>query len=391
MPWFVLQQLLPAWLHAEGIDLATIGLVTLVSLPYTWKFLWSPVLDRYRLPLLGRRRGWAFALQLALLLALASLGAVDPTRQVGAVVAVAALVAVFSASQDVVLDAYRRELLPDAELGLGNAWFVNAYRLSSLVPGALALVLADRLSWPLVHATVAAFMLVGLVTTCLMPEPSVPAPPRTLTEALLQPLRAFLQHNGGRRATALLAFMLLYKLGDSMAGALLTPFWLDLGHTLTEIGTVAKGAALWSSVVGAFVGGWVALRIGIDRSLWLFGGFQILTLLAFAAQARVGADPYWLFAVVSLDHLGAGLSTAAFVAFIARETDRRYTATQFALFTSLVGVPKAVAGATAGFLVAFAGWTNFFLICCAVALPGILLLPLVAPWRSASRMVRAGS
>lgn len=391
MPWFVLQQLVPAWLRASGVDLATIGLMSVVALPYTWKFVWSPVLDRYAPPFLGRRRGWALVVQVGLLLALAALGAVDPATGVRGVAAVAAVVALFSASQDVVLDAYRRELLPDAELGLGNAWFVNAYRLSSLVPGSLGLVLADHLTWPAVHATVAAFMLLGIGTTLWMPEPRVGAAPRTLRAAVVEPFRAFVQRNGRRRATTVLLFMVLYKLGDSMAAALLTPFWLDLGYTMTEIGTVAKGAALWSAVTGAFVGGWVTLRVGIDRSLWLFGAFQVVTILAFAAHARVGADPLWLFGVVSLDHLGAGLSTAAFVAFIARETDRRYTATQFALLTSLVGLPKTLAGAATGALAQATGWPGFFLLCAALALPGMLALPLVAPWRTESPTVAAES
>lgn len=391
MPFFVLQQLVPAWLRASGVDLATIGLMSIVALPYTWKFLWAPVLDRYAPPFLGRRRGWALVVQVGLLLALGALGTIDPSRSVRGVALAAALVALFSASQDVVLDAYRRELLPDAELGLGNAWFVNAYRLSSLVPGSLGLVLADHLDWPAVHATVAAFMCLGIATTLWMPEPRVTAPPRALGAAVVEPFRAFLQRNGGRRAATVLGFVLLYKLGDGMASALLTPFWLDLGHTMTEIGTVAKGAALGSAVTGAFVGGWVTLRIGIDRSLWLFGAFQILTILAFAAHAQVGPDPLWLFGVVSLDHLGAGLSTAPFVAFIARETDRRYTATQFALLTSLVGVPKALAGAATGALAALVGWPSFFLVCAALALPGMLILPLVAPWRTESPTVRAES
>jgi len=391
MPFFVLQQLVPAWLTEAGVDLAIVGGMSLVALPYTWKFVWSPVLDRYAPPALGRRRGWALAVQVGLLLALASLGALDPTTGVMGVAAVAGLVALFSASQDVVLDAYRRELLPDEELGLGNAWFVNAYRLSSLVPGSLALILADHLTWTAVHATVAAFMLVGIVTTWAMPEPRVPTPPRTLRDAVVDPFRAFVGRNGPRRTALVLAFMLLYKLGDSMAAALLTPFWLDLGYTMTEIGTVAKGAALWSAVVGAFVGGAVTMRVGIDRALWLFGFFQLGTLLAFAAHARVGADPLWLFGVVSLDHLGAGLSTAAFVAFIARETDRRYTATQLALLTSLVGVPRTLAGATTGLLVQATGWSSFFLLCAAFAIPGLALLPLVSPWRTNSATVRTES
>lgn len=380
MPLFVLQQLVPAWLRAEGVDLATIGLFSIVAFPYTWKFLWSPAMDRFALPWLGRRRGWALLTQLGLLLTLAAFGLTAPERSVGAVAVVAGWVALFSASQDVVLDAYRRELLPDAELGLGNAWFVNAYRLSMLVPGSLALILADHLSWPAVHATVAAFMLVGLLTTLWMPEPQVQAPPRDLRSAVVEPFREFFTRNGPRSALMLLAFMLLYKLGDSMALALATPFYLDLGFTMTEVGTVAKSAALWSSVAGGFLGGALMLRIGIHRALWLFGVVQLVSILGFAALAEIGPDPRWLFAVVSFEYLGVGLGTAAFVAFIARSTDRRYTATQLALLTSLVGVPRTFANATTGFLVESVGYTAFFLLCAVIAVPGMLMLPLVAPW-----------
>ena len=401
MPLYVLYQLVPAWLRDQGVDLKTIGLFSLVGFPYTWKFIWSPLMDRFALPFLGRRRGWALITQVALLLGLAAFGAFDPTTEIWSIAVVVGAVAFFSASQDIALDAHRRELLPDVELGIGNGMFVNAYRLSSLVPGSLALVLSDRLPWAQVHLVVASFMAVGIVTTLLMPEPHVDAlPPRTFKEAVLDPFREFFSRDGTRSALTMLAFMLLYKLGDSMATALVTPFYLDVGFTKTEIGSVAKGAALWSTVAGATIGGVAMIRLGINRSLWVFGVVQLVTILGFALLAEivpgmlVGTDLASrsggltaLFCVVSGEYLGVGLGTAAFVAFMARSTDKRYTATQYALLTSVMGIPRTFANASAGFLVEGAGgwaglgWTGFFLFCTVLAVPGMVLLVWVAPWR----------
>jgi MFS transporter, PAT family, beta-lactamase induction signal transducer AmpG len=383
LPLYVVLQLVPAWFRDQGLELSTIALFSLVGLPWTWKFLWAPLLDRYAPPL-GRRRGWALLAQLGLLAVLLALGAFDPTTSVPVLAGLLLVLALFSATQDVALDAWRREVLADSELGLGNAFFVNAYRLASLVPGSLALILADQLPWWAVHATVAAFMGVGLLATALMSEPpATESRPRSLREAVVEPFRAFLRARGPGPAALLLAFIVAYKLGDSMATALATPFYLDLGFTKTDIGAVAKVASLWASVVGAFLGGLLMLRIGIARSLWLFGVVQLLSILGFAVLARVGPDRWVLFGVVSFEYLGVGLGTAALVAFVAAITDRRYTATQLALLTSLAGVPRTLANATTGWLVEALGYERFFVLCAALALPGMVLLLWVAPWRGA--------
>ncbi len=381
LPLYVLYQLIPAWLRDEGVDLSTIGLFALVSFPYTWKFLWAPVVDRFVPPFLGRRRGWAIVAQVALLFGLAGFSALSPDRSVGAIAGLAGIVAFFSATQDMVLDAHRRELLPDAELGWGNSVFVNTYRLASLVPGSLALILADRLPWSQVHLVVASFMLVGVLGSIFMPEPKVALPPRANFDmAVVEPFRQFFRSRGTKGALTVLAFMLLYKLGDSMATALSTPFYLDVGFTKTQIGTVAKVAALWSSIAGGLLGGLLMLRTGINRALWIFGVVQITSILGFAGLALAGPRMEVLFAVVSFEYLGVGLGTAAFVAFIARNTDPRHTATQLALLTSLTGVPRTLAGATTGYIVEAAGYVTFFLLCFVVAIPGMLMLPWVAPW-----------
>jgi PAT family beta-lactamase induction signal transducer AmpG len=382
LPLYVLLQLLPAWLRSEGTSLEAIGLFGLVGLPYTWKFLWAPLVDRYVPPLLGRRRGWALLTQLGLLALLLAFGALDAARQTMGVAVLAAIVALFSATQDIALDAYRRELLPDEELGLGNSLFVNLYRLAGLVPGGLALVVADRAPWWIVHAMVAGFMGVGILATLLAPDlPSPPGSPRSLREAVVGPFREFFRRSDVRSALLIVAFMFCYKLGDSMATALATPFYLDVGFTMTQIGTVAKVVGLWSSVTGGLVGGVIIARIGINRSLWAFGVVQMVSILGFAMLSEAGPNLVMLGSAVAFEYLGVGLGTAAFVAFVARATDKRFTATQYALFSSFIALPRTLASASTGYLIQALGYTLFFLLCTLLALPGMLLLFKVAPWR----------
>lgn len=382
LPLYLLVNLLPAWLRSEAVDLRAIGLFTLIQFPFTWKFLWAPLLDRYTPPFLGRRRGWMLSVQLLLLASIPLFGALRPQLDLWTIAYLAAAVAFFAATQDIALDAYRRELLPDAEVELGNSIHVTAYRIASLVPGSLALVLADHLPWQSVFTITALFMLPGVVTTLLVSEPALERPaPRTLTEAVVEPMREFLSRAGWRQALVVLAFIFFYKLGDSMATALATPFYLDLGFSKSDIGLVAKNAGLWASVVGGLLGGIWMLKIGVNRGLWLFGVVQVLSILGFAWLAYVHEpDRLLLAAVIAFEALGVGLGTAAFIAFIARTTDRRYTATQFALFTSLASAPRALVSATTGWLVEETGWFVFFLICTTLALPGMALLLKVAPW-----------
>ena len=383
LPLYLLINLLPAWLRTSGVDLKTIGFFALIQLPYTWKFLWSPLLDRYAMPLLGRRRGWMLVTQLTLLVSIPLFGTLHPKVDILAIVVLSTVVAFFSASQDIVLDAFRREILPDAELGLGTSIHVNAYRISSLVPGALALILADRMPWSSVYLITALFMLPGIALTLAVDEPAlVKGRPRTLREAVVEPFHEFITRNGWRAALLVLAFIFLYKLGDSMATALATPFYLDMGFTMTDIGVIAKNAGLWASVIGGLLGGLWMVKIGINRGLWLFGVVQLVSILGFAWLAYVHQPDRLLLAfVIAFEALGVGLGTAAFTAYIARTTDPRYTATQYALFTSLAAVPRTVINATTGWIVERTGWFDFYLLCTVLALPGMLLLLRVAPWR----------
>ncbi|TDR33033.1 AmpG family muropeptide MFS transporter [Hydromonas duriensis] len=389
LPLYFLINLLPAWLRSEGLNLKTIAAFALIQLPFTWKFLWSPLMDRYSLiPKMGRRRSWMLLTQVALLASMWAYSLFNPTQDIKTIAVISTLVAFFSASQDIVLDAYRREILSDAELGLGNSVHVNAYRLASLVPGSLSLILADHLPWSTVFMVTSLFMLPAIGMVLLVKEPQLVAQtPRTLAQSVVEPFKEFIGRRGWMSALFVLAFILLYKLGDSMATALATPFYLDMHFSKTDIGSVVKGSGLTMQILGAFVGGIWMLKLGINRALWLFGVVQVVSILGFAWLAHSGpfveigvTERGMLAFVIGFEALGVGLGTAAFVAYMARETHPAYTATQLALFTSLSAVPRSVINALTGELVENMGWENFFYLCTALAIPGMLMLFKVAPW-----------
>ncbi len=381
LPLYVLFQLVPGWLRVEGVGLAEIGFFALVQFPYTWKFLWSPFMDRFTLPFLGHRRGWMLVTQVLLLVSIGVMGFIRPDLNLWTVAYLSVAVAFFSASQDIVLDAYRRELLPDVELGLGNSVHVQAYRLSGLVPGALGLILADYFEWHVVFVVIGLFMLVGIIMTLVINEAiEEPTPPRTIADAVINPFRDFIGRSGLGPAMLVLAFLFFYKLGDNMATALQTPFFIDVGFTLTQIGAIAKSAGLIAAIVGGMVGGLVMVKLPINRALWLFGVVQIVSILGFAVLSEIGPNPWMLGVVVAFEYLGVGLGSAALIAFMARTTNPAFAATQLALFTALASVPRVFANAVTGVIVESTGWTSFFMICTALAVPGMLLLLKVAPW-----------
>ncbi|OIQ96876.1 muropeptide transporter [mine drainage metagenome] len=382
LPLYFLISLLPAWLRSEGVNLKAIGLFALISLPFTWKFLWAPLFDRYTPPL-GRRRGWLLISQILLLCSIPLFGVLNPVLDIWSIAYLAAVVAFFSASQDIVLDAYRRELLLDIELGLGNVIHVNAYKIAGLVPGSLSLILADYMPWHSVFLITALFMLPGLAMTIFVKEPALKdGAPKTLRAAVTEPFHEFISRHGWRSAMLVLSFIFFYKLGDSMATALATPFYLDMGFSKTEIGLIAKNAGLWPSVIGGLLGGVWMVKLGINRALWVFGAVQMLAILGFAWLAVAGHSLLVLGIAIGAEAFGVGLGTAAFVAYIAHTTHPLYTATQFALFTSLAAVPRTIANAATGYLVDDLGWRNFFIFCFLAAIPGMLLLFKVAPWET---------
>ena len=385
LPLYIQLILLQAWLKTEGVSLRDIGLFALIQFPYTWKFVWAPLVDRYRVPglgWLGRRRGWMLSTQVVVTALILSLGSRDPRTQITSIAILCGALAFFSASLDIVIDAFRRELLPDSELALGTAVHINAYKLAGLVPGSLSLILADHLPWDAVFAITAAFMLPGIVLVFFIAEPKTQGPPpKSLRDAIVLPFVEFITRDGWTQALAVLAFIFLYKIGDSMATALSTAFYLDIGFTKTEIGLIGKNVGLWASIVGGLVGGAWLVRIGINRGLWVFGVLQLVAVFAFAWLAKAGPDRVVLAVAIGFEAFASvGLGTAALGAFIARSTDQRFTATQFALFTSLAVVPRTFANAGAGYLVESSGWFTFFIVCALLGVPGLLLLPKVAPW-----------
>lgn len=397
LPLYLLLNLVPAWLRTEGLSLRAIGAFALIQFPYTWKFLWAPLLDRYGiLPWLGRRRSWMLITQLGLVGSIAWLGQLSPVEHLALVVSLTAVLAFLSATQDIALDAFRREILPDEELGLGNAIHVNAYRIAGLVPGSVSLILADRLPWDWVFIITALFMLPGVAMTMMVREPlAAVGSPRTLRDAVVEPFREFFGRHGVRSALLVLLFLFLYKLGDSLCTALATPFYLDMGYSMTDIGVIAKNAGLWPMVFGGILGGLWMIKLGINRALWLFGLVQLVTILGFVWLSWIGPAPsdtsrlLMLAVVITGEALGAGLGTTAFVAFMARATHPAYTATQFALFTSLMAVPRTFINASAGWLVESLGWTTFFWACFVLAIPGMLLLLRVAPWNGEQAAIDA--
>jgi PAT family beta-lactamase induction signal transducer AmpG len=381
LPLLLTLGVLQAWMKAEGVDLAWAGMITLVQSPYSWKFLWAPLLDRYTPPFLGRRRGWLLGAQAALAGAIVLLAFSDPVAHPVRLAAAAVLVAFCSATQDIVVDAYRREDLADAELGLGASLYVYGYRIGMWAASGGGLILADRMPFSQVYLVMAAGMLPGILTTVLTPEPPAPAgAPATLGEALWAPLADFLRRRG---AAALFAFIVLYKLGDALAAAISVPFYLELGFSNAQIGAVVKLFGAWATIAGAFAGGLVILRLGIHRSLWVFGPLQALSTAGFVLLARLGADLPALAGVIAFENLTGGMGTSAFTAFLAHLTHRKFTATQYALLSSLMGLPRVLAAAPTGFAAKLLGWELFFLACTLAALPGLLLLPRVAPWRGA--------
>jgi len=364
---------LQAWMTVAGVDIKTIGLFSLVGLPYTVKFLWAPVMDRYAPAFLGRRRGWVAVTQLVLVGVIAVMGAMDPTRSPLALAGLAMLLAFASASQDVVVDAYRTDVLTEKERGLGAAVSVLGYRIALLISGALALVLSDQIGWRNTYWLMAGLMGIGLLAAIFGPEPDEQVrPPRTLAEAVVGPLKEFF---GRPEAVVTLLLIVLYKLGDAFAGSLTTAFLIrGVGFTPTDVGAINKGLGLIATIVGALFGGGLMVRLGLYRSLLLFGVLQAVSNLSFMVLAWAGKSYALMVVAVAFENIAGGMGTAAFVALLMALCDHRFSATQFALLSALAAVGRVFVGPPSGFLVDAVGWVCFFFCTFLVALPGLLLL-----------------
>ncbi len=401
MPIYFLVNLIPAWLRSEGVDLKTIGFFGFVLLPYSFKFLWAPLVDRYTPPFLGRRRGWMLITQVIIMLSMIAYAFIDAQSQIDYVLYAGLAIGAFSATQDIVLDAYRRELLPDNELGLGNAYYANAYRLSAFIPGSLGLILSDVMAWKYVFLIIGLFMFMGVIYSFVISEiKDEVVAPKTLTEAVIEPFREFFNRDGFGTGFYILLFILFYKFGDTVATSLITPFYIDVGFSMSVIGGVTKTVAIWSMVVGGFMGGALMFKIGINKSLWIFGFVQMASILGFAALNEIGPDVFALGVVVAFEYLGVGLGSAALMAYIAKNTNKNFTGTQLALLTSLFAIPKSFSGVISGLMIEGVkvtdglfyeifgtlngiGYTSYFYVCTLFAIPGMLLLFKVAPWKKA--------
>ena len=363
---------LQAWLTVAGLDLKTIGIFTLVGLPYTLKFLWAPLMDRLVPPWLGRRRGWMLVTQMSVALGLAAMAVTGPGQRPEILGVLALVVAFLSASLDIVFDAYRTDVLLRPERGFGAAVWVNGYRCALLIASAGALLLADYIGWHNTYLLLAALMAAGVVTILVSPEPSESgAAPASLAEAIGGPLKEFFTRPG---VIGLLALIVLYKVGDAVAASLQTAFLIGgMGFSVSEVGYV-KGLGIGATLIGALAGGVAMAKLGMVRSLLLFGLLQAVSNLGFMWLAWMGKSYMALTTSILVENVTGGMGTVAFVALIMSLCDHRYTATQFALLSSLEALGRVFSGRPSAELVEMVGWAQFFFWSFLVALPGIWLV-----------------
>ena len=363
---------LQAWLTVAGLDLKTIGIFTLVGLPYTLKFLWAPLMDRLVPPWLGRRRGWMLVTQMSVALGLAAMAMTGPGQRPEILGILALVVAFLSASLDIVFDAYRTDVLLRPERGFGVAVWVNGYRCALLIASAGALLLADYIGWQNTYLLLAALMAAGVVTILVSPEPSEPSEtPASLAEAIGGPLKEFFTRPG---VVGLLALIVLYKVGDAVAASLQTAFLIGgMGFSVSEVGYV-KGLGIGATLIGALAGGVAMAKLGMVRSLLLFGLLQAVSNLGFMWLAWMGKSYMALTTSILVENMTGGMGTVAFVALIMSLCDHRYTATQFALLSSLEALGRVFSGRPSAELVEMVGWAQFFFWSFLVALPGIWLV-----------------
>ncbi len=401
VPLLLTITLLQAWLTDEGISKSTIGLFALVGLPYSLKFIWAPLFDHFTVSRLGRRRGWLLIIQILLIASIIILGMSDPAMNPFNVAVLATLVAFSSASQDIVIDAYRRESLTDEEQTIGASAYVLGYRIGALAAGAGGLILADYMTYQMVYAFMSAIMIYGVFITLIAEEPKNYYEPSNFMSAIYNPFVEFFNRYvsiniASDRLTNLknrskisrrnimsntliipiliLLFILLYKIGDTMAHSLSTNFYLDIGFSKSEIGTVVKFFGLFATLIGAFIGGLLSLKIGLYRSLMIFGIFQAIATLGFSILAYFGNSLYLLMIVISLENLAAGMGYTAYLAFIANMTNKRFTATQFALMTALMSLPRTLFSGMSGYLVEMLDWELYFIFCSLIAFPALIIL-----------------
>ncbi|WP_299977222.1 MFS transporter [Desulfobacula sp.] len=389
-PFYIIKDVLKLWMTESGVDLATIGLFSALGLPYTLKFVWSPLMDGYVPRFLGRRRGWILIAQIGLMMSIALIGQFDPSKSLFWIVFMALCINFFGASQDIALDAFRREYLTSDELGFGTGVWMNAWRLGMYVSIGIALLTELNISWASIHIILALMMGIGILTTLFVPEPKVDAsPPVSVKEAVIEPFVEFFKRHS---AILVLLFILLYKIGDNMAGAMTIPFILKMGFSKTEYFLIVKGIGMFGLFGGVILGGSIMIRLGIARSLWVFGILQAISTALFAIMVMVDHNSMiWvdyrqviLGCIIGFEFFSTGLGQAAYATYMAIQTNKRFTATQYALLTSLMAVPGVVAASATGFMAKYLGWDVFYFFCAVIAVPGLLLLFKIAPWNASN-------
>jgi PAT family beta-lactamase induction signal transducer AmpG len=373
LPFALIGGTLQAWMKSEGVDLTTIGLFAFVGLPYTLKFLWAPLMDRFTLNRMGRRRSWMFATQVFLILSIFGMAFSNPKDDIWMVAFLSLLVSFFSASQDIVVDAWRRESLSTEELGFGSSVHVAGYLFAfRMISGALALILSDFMSWQVVYSLMTGGVFLGLLATLMSEEPEISAAaPKTLRDSVIDPFVDYFKRPG---AIFILVFIVLYKLGDNMALQMTIPFYIDLGFTKTEIGTITKAIGWIALTVGGLFGGALMIRMKMLPSLILFGILQAFAVFGFALLTYMPKDLSALSAVIAFENFVMGMGTAAFAAFMASITNKRFTATQYALLTSFMAIPRTILVTPTGWMAQQMGWFSFFTLCSLIAIPGILMI-----------------
>ncbi|MFB1482463.1 AmpG family muropeptide MFS transporter [Corallococcus sp. RDP092CA] len=371
LPLWLTGVTLSAWMKNEGVNLKTIGIFSLVALPYTFKVLWAPLMDRYTLPFLGRRRGWMLLTQVLLMGAIAAMGLVNPKDTPLAMACMAVVVTFLSASQDIVADAWRTDILTTEERGLGNSLYVTGYRLGMLAAGGLAFILSDHLGWSRTYYVMGMLMAVGVVATLLAPEPQSVKPPRNLADAVVRP---FVDYFRREYAVGVLAFLVLYKLGDAIAASMVTPFYIELGFSNTEIGALSKTLGMLATIGGGLLGGVLMVKLSMRRALFIFGAAQGLTNLAFMALALVGKNDLMLASTIAVDNVCTGLGVTAFAAFVMSLCHKSFSATQYALLSALGTIANRLIGSVSGYLATWMGWPTFFAFTAAAAIPALVLL-----------------
>ncbi|THB74425.1 MAG: MFS transporter [Desulfobacteraceae bacterium] len=394
-PYYIIKDVLKLWMTESNVSLGTIGLFSAVGLPYTLKFVWSPMMDGIVPPFLGRRRGWILMAQIGLMLSIALLGQFDPENTLFWIAIMALCVNFFGASQDIALDAFRREYLNNEELGFGTGVWMNAWRLGMYISVGLALLTDLNFTWSSIHIILAGMMGIGIITNLCVSEPKVDAaPPVSIKEAVVEPFVEFFKRSA---PLTILLFILLYKIGDNMAGTMNIPFILKMGFSKAEYFVIVKGIGMLGLFGGVLIGGSVMIRLGIARSLWIFGILQAVSTACFAILVKVDhTSLFWaeykqvlLSAIVLFEFLATGLGQAAYATYMAIQTNKRFTATQYALLTSLMAIPGVVAASATGYMIEWMGWAYFYVSCSLVAVPGLLLLLKLAPWGASNEEIEA--